>query len=194
MWLINGDIYDGEFDRNYFHGYGTYIWSTFLDNSNRLVSGKKYVGEWFDGKKQGKGVFTLGTGDIYSGMFLNDLYDGEGRLKKSNGDILEGEWSRGRPYGKMKIQFHNGDQYEGIMIGGHYEGQGKLTYANEMGFYEGQWHNGKYHGKGVRLYSNGAKYVGDFFEGIACYLIVSALLFSSNSTSLFVLNDRRNCR
>lgn len=60
-----GDLYVGEFEYNFFHGSGSYVWTGFFDDTGAYVSGKKYEGEWRVGKFHGRGVYTLGTGDVY---------------------------------------------------------------------------------------------------------------------------------
>lgn len=73
---------------------------------------------------------------------------------------------RGHPNGQITVKFGNGDVYEGNMLVSQFDGKGKLIYAKEKGYYDGQWKLGKPHGKGVRIYADGAKFVGDFRDGV----------------------------
>ncbi len=174
MVFISGDVYVGEFERNLFHGHGTYTWQTTYNDQNELIAGRKYEGDWMDGKQHGLGVYAVGNGDVYTGAFMKGFYEDTGTLKKSNGDMYSGEWSRGLPNGEMTIKLANGDVYEGSLLVGRYHGVGKYTYANDMGYYEGQWAKGLYHGRGVRIYSNGSKFVGNFKEGTVDHHLVFA--------------------
>lgn len=165
MKFGNGDQYEGEFERNKFHGFGAYVWSTVVDEDNQVISGRRYEGNWVDGKKHGKGIYFNGLGDVYSGGFYHDLYDGKGTLKARTCDVFDGEWLRGQPNGMMKISYANGDEYHGMISSGLYEGKGKLTYKNGLGSYDGDWHIGRYNGRGIRVYADGSKFVGEFKEG-----------------------------
>lgn len=159
--------------------------SVFYFPINFSFVGKRYEGEWKDGKFHGRGIYLDGLGDVYNGSFANGLYHGKGALKKSTGDVITGEFSKGKPSGQLKIDFDNGDVYEGNrcdcvngycwlqvclllwpgqMAMGHFEGKGKYSYAESMGYYEGSWKRGKKHGKGVRVFSDDSKYVGEYVE------------------------------
>jgi hypothetical protein len=165
MKFHNGDRYEGEFEKNSFHGFGVYLWNTIIDEDNNIVTGRKYEGEWKDGKRHGRGIYHSGKGDTYSGSFINDLYEGTGTLKTAKGDYFEGQFIRGRPSGYIKISYANGDIYEGDILAGNYEGKGSLHYRSNLGSYVGNWECGKEHGRGERIYSDGSKYNGEFFEG-----------------------------
>ena len=58
------------------------------------INGDKYVGEFVDYKKEGKGIFTWANGDSYCGQWQNDEYHGKGILKK-DGIIKDGYWDKG---------------------------------------------------------------------------------------------------
>jgi len=46
------------------------------------------------------GELNFANGDNYVGYFLEDNYDGEGKLKMKNGDVYDGEWEGGKKHGK----------------------------------------------------------------------------------------------
>ena len=52
----------------------------------------KYIGEWNNDIKEGKGIFYHNNGDIYDGEFKNDKKEGKGIFYYNNGDKYEGEW------------------------------------------------------------------------------------------------------
>jgi hypothetical protein len=58
------------------------------------MNGDKYVGEFVDYKKEGKGTFTWANGDSYCGYWQDDEYHGKGILNK-DGVIKEGNWING---------------------------------------------------------------------------------------------------
>ena len=47
--------------------------------------GGKYEGEWFEGKRHGKGTMTYESGDKYEGEWFKDEYHGKGTLIWANG-------------------------------------------------------------------------------------------------------------
>ena len=81
----------------------------------------------YTGRMHGSGIFLLGTGNIYTGMFERGLFHGKGVMKKEDGTAMDGDWLQGKPGGKMKIAYTNGDSYEGEMLIGNYHGQGKVS-------------------------------------------------------------------
>ena len=170
-YAATGDKYEGEWIKDVFDGFGVYTWSISveLDDNNEqiMIVGKRYEGDYKEGKKEGKGLFFLGTGDVYSGCFSQDCFHGNGTLKKENGDIITGEWQRGRSEGKVEITYTSaGESFVGDMVAGEFYGKGKFQYSKKKGggYYDGNWVKGKKHGSGVRIYADGSKFVGNFFE------------------------------
>ena len=55
----SGDRYNGEWSKDVFHGFGTYLWNTSVvindQNEQELIVGRRYEGDWSEGKKHGKG-------------------------------------------------------------------------------------------------------------------------------------------
>ncbi len=162
MKYHNADMYNGEFERDLFHGFGVYQWAPYEDDDGSPIIGKRYEGDFQDGKRHGQGVFLMGDGNYYNGGFEKDLFHNVGTLRHKNGNIFTGEWARGKAHGKMDINFENGDSYSGEMQTGKFHGKGKYVWSNDQGFYDGQWERGLKHGKGVRLFNNGNKYIGNF--------------------------------
>lgn len=162
-----GDLYVGEFEYGFFSGTGVYTYTPHFDADGTYIVDKKYEGQWKVGKPNGKGVYILGTGEVYSGEFERGLYHGNGHLKTKQGDIYIGYFSHGKPGGKMKIEYANGDSYDGELRSGKFHGKGKYVYSQGKGMYEGDWERGKSHGQGMRIYSNGSRYVGGFLAGEA---------------------------
>lgn len=66
------------------------------------------------GKRQGRG--TLETDEyLYEGDFVNDLFQGYGRMDFADGDrVYEGEWMRGKRHGFGKyVDYSQGFMYVG---------------------------------------------------------------------------------
>ncbi len=77
-----------------------------------------YVGEFHEGKKQGRGVKTWGWGDRYDGDFLNDAKHGMGRYtwgarSAFAGDRYEGGFANDKRNGYGAYVWASGDAYAG---------------------------------------------------------------------------------
>ena len=154
---FNG-IYDGIILNNKREIKGTMIYN----------NGAKYVGEWRNDKKNGKGIFITSNyfncknkiGMKFEGEFKDDKIEGIGIGKYSNGDLYEGEWKNYKPYGRGKVLYIGGASYEGEWMNGKFEGLGVFYLKNGEKF-EGRFSDSKYNGYGKYYYNN-----GDYLEGI----------------------------
>jgi hypothetical protein len=83
--MKNGYLYDGDFQRNMFHGMGKL----------RSPNGQ-YIGQFQNGKKWGHGMFKWNDGSFYEGDYSNDLKHGRGRFVSADRQVIEeGEWRGG---------------------------------------------------------------------------------------------------
>ncbi|MEM9887678.1 MAG: caspase family protein [Bacteroidota bacterium] len=117
-------------------------------------NGNKYIGHWENQRQQGKGRMVYKNGNIYLGEFQESKIHGIGKMEFANGSSYEGEWSEGKPQGKGLYITTEGDRYDGDVHNGQFEGYGKMTYV-DGGKYDGYWKNGKRHGKGVLIAADG---------------------------------------
>ena len=101
-----------------------------------------YKGDYLNGKREGKGIYTYNNGDIYEGEYKNDLKEGFGIYKYKNGDIYEGNYKEGNYEGKGIYKYHDGEIYNGEYKKDLRDGQGIYTYKNGNK-YDGQWKEGK---------------------------------------------------
>ena len=109
--------YKGEYNyKGERHGKGTYEYKLSKYNKTSLKNAK-YVGDWVEGKREGKGVMIWEhynhPGSKYEGEWKNDKRHGKGTFTWSNGDKYEGEWKNGKTDGKGNITYKNGDYMEG---------------------------------------------------------------------------------
>ena len=116
-----------------------------LDSDISLVKTKifengKYIGQFKDGKMEGKGTFYFNDGNIYEGEIKNNIFEGKGTF-----------------------YYHSGEKYEGDFKNNMRDGRGVYYYKNGD-LYEGEWKKHKRHGKGVIYYEDGARQMGDFKE------------------------------
>lgn len=138
----NRDEYNGEWVKDQRTGYGKY---TFQD-------GRVYLGQFIDGEFQGRGKMAYPDGKIEDGIWAANkfirLANPIKKIKYLNGDFYEGEAvdnledGEGKlkfvKEGKGKMVFQNGTIYDGEWHNNNFHGQGKLTYLN------GDVHDGKF--------------------------------------------------
>ena len=161
----NGNVYQGEWKSNMFHGFGVMSWGPFSEG-DRIITGRRYEGNYERGMKCGEGLLLLGQGDKYEGCFKDDMYHGPGKMTKGNGDQIEGIYAFGNLNGYAKIRYANGNRYDGEFIAGHFHGKGKFVYDSRWpGWYEGEYRHGKQHGRGTRVFANNNRYEGQFQFG-----------------------------
>ena len=127
--LIQGRIKDGD----KLDGYG----KMFYNVEKTLY----YVGEWVDGKRQGRGVFH-GTSYHYTGEFVNDRMSGFGKITWPDGAYYEGQLKSAKFSGNGKYVDADGNEYVGAYSDHLRNGRG--TYKGINGdIYEGTWKDGK---------------------------------------------------
>ncbi len=146
-------------------------------------SGNKYIGNFINGAKSGKGIFYYGNGDKYDGNWNDNLFNGFGTFTFADGIRFSGQYSEGRQIGKGTMWSH-GDKFEGTFkdylldghcsiqwkSGAHYDGYFANNNRNGRGIellangakYDGEWKDDKKNGKGTFIWKSGLKYVGDW--------------------------------
>jgi hypothetical protein len=116
--------------------------------------GRKYIGEYKDGKWNGQGTFTFPDGRKYIGEFKDGRSNGQGTSTFPNGTKYVGEFKDGRSNGQGTFTFPNGTKYVGEFKDGKQNGQGTLTYPT-VSKYIGEFKDGKRNGQGVMFKVNG---------------------------------------
>jgi len=141
----------------------------------------KYIGEYKNGKKHGKGSLQVGNFTFFSkkliktvgcyeyvGQFRNDKMHGKGTLKiygKKNvkdGAKYVGEFENGIMSGKGTLidenELFGKHKYTGKFKNGKFNGKGKIEYSKPVKTnYVGEFYNNKMHGKGTRIAINKKK-------------------------------------
>jgi len=119
----NGSTYTGEFEDGKPHGRGTLYFYEINDfnereyvgdfrygrydgvgklefiSTNPTIDNKKltYIGEFKEGKRNGRGILTDSYGNKYDGYFKDGYIHGEGTFYFSNGEIKYGSWTYCEP-------------------------------------------------------------------------------------------------
>jgi hypothetical protein len=133
--------YIGSFKNSKYHGHGTLIGSDSpLD---------KYVGEWKDGERCGKGEQGFKDGSRYVGLWKNNVFhDNNANWWGCDGHFLNqytGSFFNGLPHGPGLMRWHS------------------ITNTNSKPMiYEGNWVCGVAQGEGFLVYPNGSRFEGIF--------------------------------
>lgn len=131
----NDFIYEGNFMRNYFCGFGKLSYNN-NSNNNKDIN-YSYEGNFENNKFEGFGSFKHFTN------FIEEVNTITNKFEEYNG-----LWKNGLPNGKGIYIWKNGNIYEGNYEEGKKKGIGKFTFNSGNSFYEGIWSNGKPNGKG----------------------------------------------
>lgn len=138
-------------------------------------TGDTYEGDFVEGKRQGKGVYTFKqNGDIYEGFYADNMKSGFGKIVYTNkkgddeegGDAEDEEEGGALPRGGKYLGFFSNN------LRGCKEDQdpssgaeGTFSYTNGD-VYVGQWRAGKKHGKGSYTFAkDDTKLVGEWDNG-----------------------------
>ena len=151
-----GEKYIGYWKNGSFTG-----WNCLIDKK-----GDVYMGKFKDGALTGKGSqYTMSTGAIYKGSFINSLKNGEGEEKSNEGTYI-GSWKEGAKHGQGKMEYSSGDVYEGEFSNDLYNGNGYYKWKISGYEYKGEYKNGVMHGKGIYKWNKNEYYKGTFVNGI----------------------------
>lgn len=118
---VTGDLYNGEMRNGMKNGLG---------RINYAVAGKEFNGSFVDDVKTGLGkqIWPSGSKYIsYEGTWANDLPDGEGTLKFTEGYTYVGTLKSGKLDGKSVMTYPTGEIREGTYANGKREGEFTLT-------------------------------------------------------------------
>lgn len=72
-----------------------------------------FEGDYKNDKKDGRGVFTWASGNIYKGEYIEDERCGNGQMLWTDGSMYEGEWDCGIQHGLGRMIFPDGTTKEG---------------------------------------------------------------------------------
>ncbi|GJQ83371.1 hypothetical protein Trydic_g18153 [Trypoxylus dichotomus] len=128
----------------------------------------KYVGQWRDNIKSGKGYLLSRSGQLYEGDWERGYRHGFGVLGvKNDKDVVlllyKGEWKNGRMHGIGARHYPDGSYYLGNWKNSKRHGYGQMWYANGS-FYDGFWVKDKKEGWGMFVRPDGNRYEGSWKE------------------------------
>lgn len=89
-----------------------------------LDNGAKYIGQWKNGLKFGRGVQIWKDGSVYEGYWHDNKAKDRGRLIHADGDVYEGEWKDDKACGFGTYTHTNGATYIGEWLADLQHGKG----------------------------------------------------------------------
>lgn len=127
----------------------------------------------------GYGERVYDNGDRYVGQFYNGLRDGAGTYISHSGDRYDGNWSQGEPHGKLSYVSTDGTSYVGDWVNGKREGKGVGVYISGNK-YVGEYKNDKFNGWGTLYLKDGGRQAGQWqnnmLNGLAAEYNASGVL------------------
>ncbi|KAL3815674.1 hypothetical protein ACHAXA_006567 [Cyclostephanos tholiformis] len=156
-------IYEGAWEKGRMHGHGAYYYYSEKGGEGGGSGGRKspqecgkYVGQFRQSLRNGRGVYTLPDGSVYDGEFRDNIQNGYGVFHWPDGTIYEGPWRDGKRHGAHGILVaSDGFRYEGSWVNNTMEGRGVATYPKGQ-VYDGTWVAGRREGRGTIRFTNGA--------------------------------------
>ena len=128
----NGDVYEGEWERDAHSGYGV----------NKWADGSSYRGFYNEGRKEGIGHYIWQDGSEFLGEWKDNHMHGKGRYQWSDGRSYLGEWIEGLMHGYGIFTWKDGRKYEGGWYQGKKHGEG-VTYDLDGKHTRDIWRHGK---------------------------------------------------
>jgi hypothetical protein len=108
-----------------------------------------------------RGPVKLKDGSVYVGQWLQGRRNGKGRLYTADGGLMEGYWN-GLLHLKGREIHSTGDMYEGGYSEGKKQGFGLFEDLSKKNSYEGEWMGDKKHGRGIEHIEDGSVFEGNF--------------------------------
>mmetsp|Transcript_9524 Transcript_9524/g.18052 ORF Transcript_9524/g.18052 Transcript_9524/m.18052 type:complete len:1363 (+) Transcript_9524:31-4119(+) len=153
----NGDSYDGAFVEGKHHGKGVYVKAGAEDGESVTITADFSHGE------VNKAEVKFPDGGVYTGsVAADDLSqpDGDGKFKRSSGDVCTGTFSSGA-FVKGELKAKDGSTYTGAFADDRPHGPGGIKTFSDGSRFEGAFEEG-YQRQGVLVAKNGDKYEGSF--------------------------------
>ena len=118
------------------------MWTGCLGSITAFNNLSKYVGEFKDGEKHGRGIYTSAKGSKYTGEWKNGMLNGFGTFEFWFGDTYIGEWKDDKFHGSGTWIKASKEQYMGKFKNGVKHGAGTITFADGSK-QSGLWQNGE---------------------------------------------------
>ena len=149
---FNKKRYEGEFHDDHITGIGKYY------HENGFYT----IGQFIQGIRNGQGkMYDINKKLYYDGNFVNDKFNGYGKIYQKGVLYYEGNFENDEIQGKGKKYIYDGNYITGQFNKGIINGLGKFYHKNGKIIFEGEFINGEINGKG-KLYTGNNYIVGNF--------------------------------
>jgi len=198
MHYATGEIHSGDFVRDLRHGngklvhpdgscyFGAWKWGEIVEEGKGAMPSEdgsgKYVGEWYDGQRQGMGTMVTVDGDSFEGEWYEDMMHGYGTFSANNGDVYTGTFVRGEMEGIGVMKWFNGDRYDGKWSNGVMHGEGTFFSGVDQSLFTGNFVDGEKIGHGVIELSSGDSYSGLFDGNNGCDTVFGVISTSDGKS------------
>ena len=153
--------YTGGMKNNLPHGKGIFLYTSGKKYVGGFINGYRngkgeennnfgrYIGDWKNDRKHGQGTMTYSDNDFYrdgrvsyTGSFVKGIENGTGEMIFKDGKKYIGIFKHGHPQKSGTIIYPNGDSYSGGILNGIKHGTGTFTQKDGSAF-QGWWRAGK---------------------------------------------------
>ena len=125
--FANGDVYEGEFQYNNRQGRGKITYAP--NNPNNC---NYYDGEWYEGKKDGKGTLVWVNGERYEGDWKRNNRHGNGTYFFPNGDYEVASYVNDKKEGHATYYSSDGSVWKGSYVNDKREGNWDCYIQNKL--------------------------------------------------------------
>ena len=144
---------------NCVYGQGTYI----------FPHGEKYIGKWKNGERNGQGTYIYHSAAVYVGEWKDGVQNGQGTWTSLKGNKYVGKWKNGKYNGQGTFTFSSGckkctTEELFYIMEENYDGTGTPEYPSGAK-YVGEWKDGLQNGQGTFTNIKGEKVVGEWKDG-----------------------------
>jgi hypothetical protein len=132
LFNINGDLLEDLLQARFL---SSEAWVSLVNDpqdglgAETYSGGDKYIGEFYNGVRTGKGTYLWASGHRYEGHWKGERH-GPGIFISSDGKKYEGDWVDGKKEGKGVFTWINGDKYEGDFKNDNFTGKGTFLFAD----------------------------------------------------------------
>ncbi|XP_047011887.1 alsin isoform X3 [Ictalurus punctatus] len=160
----DGRVYCGTFKNGLEDGFGDCMMPRQTINKY-----DRYKGHWKEGKMHGFGTYWYATGEVYEGLFQENLRHGHGmlssgRLASFSSSVFVGQWVQDKKTGYgIFDNITKGEKYMGMWLEDQRQGTGVVITQFGL-YYEGEFSNNKMMGNGLLLCDDDTFFEGEFSE------------------------------
>ncbi|CAF0786054.1 unnamed protein product, partial [Didymodactylos carnosus] len=104
-WANGNGEYIGQWENGVQSGHGIHVWYIVRAEESQYALRNYYDGNFVNGRRDGYGVFYYSSGTRYMGEWKNDQKHGKGKLVLRNGTEVEAEFSYDRMLTKLTSDF-----------------------------------------------------------------------------------------